>query len=77
MATKNSVSSGTQSNSRREVAQKYTEDFMKQRFAESQEAFKRLRDFTKKSNKTITTFDKETLRGYFQNITNNEANLRK
>ena len=77
MATKNSVSSGTQSNSRREVAQKYSEDFLKQRFAESQEAFKRLRDFTKKSNKTITTFDKETLRSYFQNITNNESNLRK
>lgn len=77
MATKSTVSKATPTNSeRREFAQKYNEDFLKQRFAESQEAFKRLRDFTKNSTRNVGVFDKETLRGYFQNIVGNEARLR-
>jgi len=71
------VSKATPTNSeRREFAQKYNEDFLKQRFAESQEAFKRLRDFTKNSTRNVGVFDKETLRSYFQNIVGNEARLR-
>ena len=77
MATKSTVSKATPTNSeRREFAQKYNEDFLKQRFAESQEAFKRLRDFTKNSTRNVGVFDKETLRSYFQNIVGNEARLR-
>lgn len=74
---KNLVSSATPSNSeRREFAQKYTDEFLRQRFADSQEAFKRLRDFTKSSTRNVGVFDKETLRSYFQNITSNESKLR-
>lgn len=77
MATKKQVSAGTPTNTeRREFAQKYNEEFLRQRFADSQEAFKRLRDFTKNSTRNVGVFDKETLRGYFQNIVSNEARLR-
>jgi hypothetical protein len=59
-----------------EFVKKYSDDYLKQRFAESEEAFKRLRDFTKNSTRNVGVFDKETLRGYFQNIVSNEARLR-
>ena len=77
MANSKSVSKATPSNEeRRQFAQKYTEEYLKQRFADSQEAFKRLRDFTKNSTRNVGVFDKETLRSYFQNITSNETRLR-
>ena len=47
-----------------------------ERYANGENAFKQLRDFTKRSARTISTFDKETLRTYLQNITGNEQNLR-
>lgn len=62
--------------SKAEFVKKYSDEYLKQRFADSQEAFKRLRDFTKGSTRNIGVFDKETLRGYFQNIVSNEARLR-
>lgn len=37
---------------------------------------KQLRDINKTYNKTVTTFDKERLRTYLQNIGNNEKNIR-
>ena len=77
MANSKTVSTATPSNEeRRQFAQKYNEEFLKQRFAESQEAFKRLRDFTKNSSRNVGVFDKEELRSYFQNITSNEGRLR-
>lgn len=44
-------------------------------YAKAKEAI-RLKDPTKSSTKTISTFNKETLRTYLQNITSNEKNLR-
>jgi len=35
-----------------------------ERYANGENAFKQLRDFTKRSARTISTFDKETLRTY-------------
>lgn len=52
------------------------DEYLKERFAKSEEAFKKLRDYTKASSRRIGTFDKEALRGYFQNIVTNEARLR-
>lgn len=77
MATKDTVSKAAPNNKeKRQFAAKYSDEFLKQRFADSQEAFKRLRDFTKNSTRNVGVFDKETLRGYFQNIVSNEARLR-
>lgn len=45
-------------------------------YANAEEAFKRLRDATKSSVKSIRTFSKDQLRNYFQNIGSNEQNLR-
>lgn len=45
-------------------------------FAKAEDAIKYLRDATKNSTKTISTFNKETLRGYIRNLNSNEANLR-
>lgn len=47
-----------------------------QNFAAAEEAYKSLRDVKRTSNKTISTFSKETLRTYLQNISSNEVNLR-
>ena len=77
MATRKTVSKATPSRTEKaEFVKKYSDDYLKQRFAESEEAFKRLRDFTKNSTRNVGVFDKETLRGYFQNIVSNEARLR-
>ena len=77
MANSKTVSTATPSSEeRRQFAQKYTEEYLKQRFADSQEAFKRLRDYTRNSTRNVGVFDKETLRSYFQNITSNESRLR-
>lgn len=45
-------------------------------YAVAEQAIKELRDVTKSTTKTINTFNKESLRGYFQNIGSNEKNLR-
>lgn len=47
-----------------------------QNYAAAVEAVKNLRDITKTSTKSISVFSKEELRNYFQNIGNNEKNLR-
>lgn len=62
--------------SKTEFSKKYKDEYLKQRFADSQDAFKRLRDFTKNSTRNVGVFDKETLRGYFRNIVSNETRLR-
>ena len=45
-------------------------------FAAAKNALKQFRDVTKNSTKTISTFNKESLRTYLQNIGSNEKNLR-
>lgn len=45
-------------------------------YASAEQAAKLLRDVAKTSTKTITAFNKETLRSYLQNIGSNEKNLR-
>lgn len=40
------------------------------------DAIKQLRDITKTTTKNISTFSKETLRTYLQNIGSNEKNIR-
>ena len=45
-------------------------------FAAAEQAAKGLRDVTKTATKTVTAFNKETLRTYLQNIGANEKNLR-
>jgi len=45
-------------------------------FAAAEQAAKSLRDVTKTANKTISTFSRETLRGYLQNLGSSERNLR-
>lgn len=62
--------------SKAEFVKQYSNEYLKQRFADSQDAFKKLRDFTKNSTRNVGVFDKETLRSYFQNIVSNEARLR-
>lgn len=49
----------------------------KNNFAVASDALKQLRDVTKiTGNRTISAFNKESLRGYLQNIASNEQNLR-
>ena len=45
-------------------------------FDDASSAIHRIRDTSKTTNKTISTFNKETLRQYLQNIGSNEVNLR-
>lgn len=58
----------------------YNENFAKvqraERYEAAMDAARQLRDITKSSTKTISSFSKETLRTYLQNIGSNEANLR-
>lgn len=44
-------------------------------FAKNADIYKQLRDVTKSSAKSITTIDKETLKGYFRNIQSNQKQL--
>lgn len=82
MATnKNTSANGTSKNMTAAELQKwYDQNFAKvqqlERFEEASEAIKRIRDVKKTSNKSISTFSKETLRTYLQNIGSNEKNLR-
>lgn len=46
------------------------------RFEMAEEAGRQLRDYTKNTTKTISTFDKTMLLGYLENIGSNETNLR-
>lgn len=45
-------------------------------YASAENALRRLRDVTKSGSKRISVFNKELLRGFLQNITANETNLR-
>lgn len=45
-------------------------------FASAEQAARALRDTTKTSTKTVTAFNKDSLRNYLQNIGSNEKNLR-
>lgn len=45
-------------------------------YAQAMEGVKSLRDITKTSTKTVTAFNKDSLRSYLQNIGSNEKNLR-
>lgn len=45
-------------------------------FAAAEQAAKSLRDITKTANKTISTFSRDTLRTYLQNLGGSEKNLR-
>ena len=77
MAKSETVSSETPSKTAKvEFSKKYSDEYLRQRFADSKDAFKRLRDFTKNSSRNVGVFDKEVLRSYFQNIVSNEGRLR-
>ena len=45
-------------------------------FAKAEQAARQLRDITKTATKSISTFSRETLRTYLQNLGSNEKNLR-
>ena len=45
-------------------------------YAQAMEGARSLRDITKTSTKTVTAFNKDSLRSYLQNIGSNEKNLR-
>lgn len=47
-----------------------------EKFASADKIVTTLRDVTKSQSKTIATINKETLKGYIENISGNEANLR-
>lgn len=56
--------------------QQIQEEYNKTVFAKNSDLYKQLNDVTKMSSKTITTIDKDILRGYFRNLTRNEKNFR-
>lgn len=81
MATKTTSANGTSNKmTAAELRKWYDENFSKvqelNRFQEASDAVKKLRDVTKKADKTISSFDKEKLRSYLKNITSSEKNLR-
>ncbi len=47
-----------------------------ERYAEANDALRKIRDVTKTATKAVPTFNKATLRTYLQNIGSNEKNLR-
>lgn len=51
-------------------------EYNKTVFAKNSDLYKQLRDVTKTSSKSITTIDKDILRDYFKNLTQNEKNFR-
>lgn len=60
-----------------EMREKYAEfESNMDRYAKAESAINMLRNINKNQTKTISTFDKETLRSYLQNIGNSEVNLR-
>lgn len=68
----------TTSKSAAEIRKWYDENKNKiERFEEGNDAITFLNDITKTSTKAITSFSKDKLRTYLQNIGSNQANLRK
>lgn len=77
MATSKSSATGTTKLTVAEMREKYAQlEGRIKKFEDASEAIRQLRDVTKTNTKTISTFDKETLRGYLQNIGSSEVNLR-
>lgn len=61
----------------KELVQKYEKAQEKlKKFEEDQRDIRRLRDTTKQQTKSISVFNKESLRQYMQNLGSNEQNLR-
>lgn len=58
----------------KEWYQENKEQYLK--FVSEQDSVKNLRDVTKRSTKTVSSFSKTTLRTYLKNVTSNEINLR-
>lgn len=78
MANKTSVSGTSNTKTAAEIRTWYEENKDNiERYAKAQDSVKLLRDVTKISTRTISTIDKNTLKGYFNNIGGNEKNLRK
>lgn len=68
MATTKTSASGTEKNG--------FDSKSKVNYAKAEESIKMLKDATQSYAKTISTFDKDTLRSYLRNISSNEKNLR-
>ena len=61
----------------KELVQKYEKAQEKlKKFEDDQRDIRRLRDITKQQTKSISVFNKESLRQYMQNLGSNEQNLR-
>ena len=78
---KTEVSTDAPSNTKKPTTAEMHEWFEKNKkhienFAAAESAAKGLRDITKTATKTISTFSRETLRTYLQNLGSNEKNLR-
>ena len=68
--TKNTTVS-SEAPSKKDIQKLYDETV----FAENSKLYKQLRDVTKSSAKSITTIDKELVKGYFRNLQNNQKQL--
>ena len=66
----------TQNHTVAEMRQWIENNRLVEKYATTQESWKQLRDVYKTSNKVVSTFSKETLRGYLQNIGSYEVQLR-
>lgn len=71
-----STAPSTNGHTASELRQIYQENLRVENYASAENALKQLRDVTKTSNKTISTFSKDSLRTYLKNIGSNEKNLR-
>lgn len=82
MATSKTSATGTERKkmTASELQSWYDMNFAKvqqlERFEEASEAIKQMRDVTKSSTRSISSFSKEKLRSYLSNIGGNESNLR-
>lgn len=72
MARRKSTKVSNQAPSKQQIQDIYDKTV----FAKNSDLYKQLRDVTKSSNKSITSIDKDILRGYFKNLTQNEKNFR-
>ena len=75
---KTGTTSTTNTRSSKEMAEWYAKNKNNiDNYAEVSDAIKLLRDVTKTSNVSISSFDKDAVVTYLQNIGSNESNLRK
>lgn len=71
------ASSNTKQPTAAEMRKWYEENKSKlENFADGSNALRQLQDIQRSTSKTVTAFNRETLRGYLQNIGSNEKNLR-